>query len=231
MHVNELGYGPRYNVVPRSDAIRYIVVHYTANGKPSTPNAAMNNCVYFNNGNRDASAHYFIDNSGVWRFADPDVWSCWHVGDGHGEFGITNQNSVGIEVVQDDDAPFSAVETGYLATLVAELMRRFGVPAERVVRHYDASRKACPYYYTPYGAGGDAAWKALRTKITEGIEDDMTDEDRAMLKAVYNAICLPHDASGRGVESPVVDRVAWMAAKQAAMVEDVAAIKKAVASK
>lgn len=61
-----------------------------------------------------------------------------------------------------------------------------------------------------------------------GEGDDMTEEDRAMLKAVYNAICLPHDASGRGIESPVVDRVAWMAAKQAAMMDDVTEIKAAV---
>lgn len=223
MRINSLGYGPRYNAVPRWDTVRYIVVHYTANGKPWTANAAMNNCIYFNSGNVNASAHFFIDNGGVWMFADPATWSCWHVGDGHGEYGITNQNSVGIEVVQDGDEPFSAEEIGYLATLVGELMRRFGVPASRVVRHYDASRKWCPHYYTPYGSGGDAAWSKLHALITGGgeEEDDMTSEERAMLKAVYEAVCMPHDASGRGKDSNMPDRLAWMAAKQEKIMEAV----------
>ena len=47
-------------------------------------------------------------------------------------------------------------------------MDRFGVPASRVVRHYDASRKACPYYYTPSGSGGNSAWEALRARLTGG---------------------------------------------------------------
>ena len=47
-------------------------------------------------------------------------------------------------------------------------MKDVNVPSDRVVRHYDASRKSCPYYYTPSGAGGDAAWNALRAQITGG---------------------------------------------------------------
>lgn len=194
--------------------MRFIVVHYTANGKPWTPSAAMNNCVYFNREYAAASAHYFVDDSGVWEFADPAVWCCWHVGDGHGAYGITNQNSLGIEVVQDDDSPFSERETALLAELVRDLMARFGVPASRVVRHYDASRKACPLYYTPFGSGGDAAWNRLHARITEGGDDDMTDEERRMLRELHEAICGAHDASGRGRNVNVPDRLAWMAAKQ-----------------
>lgn len=223
MRISTLGYGPRYNAVARTQAVRYIVVHYTANGRPSTPNAAMNNCIYFNNGDRSASAHYFVGDSGVWMFADPAQWCCWHVGDGHGAYGITNQNSVGIEVVQDSDEPFSATEIGYLSTLVAELMRRFNVPPSRVVRHYDASRKACPWHYTPYGSGGDAAWKKLHAMITNGEEEDMTNEEHAMLEAVYKALCVPSDASGRGKESTVPDRLAWMAQKQERIMDAVGA--------
>lgn len=224
MRINSLGYGPRYNAVPRTSAIRYIVVHYTANGKPWTKNAAMNNCLYFNSGNHNASAHYFIDDSGVWMFAEPSMWSCWHVGDGNGMYGITNQNSIGIEVVQDGDEPFSAEEIGYLATLVGELMNRFVVPASRVVRHYDASRKWCPWYYSPFGAGGDSAWKKLHALITGvGEEQDMTSEEHRMLEAVYTALCVPHDASGRGKESTVPDRLAWMAQKQEKIMDAVGA--------
>ena len=157
------------------------------------------------------------------NFADPSMWSCWHVGDGHGAYGITNQNSIGIEVVQDDDKSFSETEINYLEELVAVLMMKYNVPKNRVVRHYDASRKACPWYYTPYGSGKDSAWKNLHNQLTGEKEQDMTNEERAMLKALYEAICLPHDASGRGKESPAVDRLAWMAEKQEKIMEAVGA--------
>ena len=169
MEISDYGV-PSFNVQKRTGAVRYIVVHYTANGRPSTANAAKSNCVYFNNANRNASAHFFIDDSAIWQFADPERWSCWHVGDGGGAYGITNQNSVGIEVVQDGDNPFSDAETAKLAWLVQRLMAQFSVPAERVVRHYDASRKACPLWYTPSGSGGDAAWESLRKRITSKSE-------------------------------------------------------------
>lgn len=162
---------PSYNVQRRTGTVRYIVVHYTANGKPTTANAAKNNCAYFGGASRNASAHFFVDDSDIWEFADPAKWSAWHVGDGGGRYGITNQNSVGIEVVQDGNEPFSAEEISKLAWLVKRLMAQFSVPAERVVRHYDASRKLCPWYYTPSGRGGDAAWKALHAAITGGSGD------------------------------------------------------------
>lgn len=161
------GGNPAYNRQARTDAPRYIAVHYTADGKPDS-HTAYNSMLYFSRANRDASAHFFIDNYDIYEFADPARWSCWHVGDGHGAYGITNQNSIGIEVVQDGNAPFSDEEVRKLAWLVQRLMAQFGIPASRVVRHYDASRKACPWYYTPEGAGGDAAWRALHAAITGG---------------------------------------------------------------
>ena len=159
------GGNPSYNRQARTDTVRYIVVHYTADGKPDS-HTAYNSMLYFSRANRDASAHFFIDDHDIYEFADPTRWSCWHVGDGKGAYGITNQNSVGIEVVQDENAPFSSEEVRKLTWLVQRLMAQFGVPASRVLRHYDASRKMCPWYYVPGGAGGDAAWKALHATIT-----------------------------------------------------------------
>lgn len=63
----------------------------------------------------------------------------------------------------------------------------------------------------------------------DGEEADMTDQQSKMLEAVYRALCVPQDASGRGVESPMADRLAWMAAKQEKMQADVTAIREATA--
>lgn len=160
-------YHGSYNIVTRSTAVRYIVCHYTGSGTSATGSARAN-CIYFSGGNRNASAHYFIDDGSIYEYADPEAYATWHCGDGHGAYGITNANSIGIEVCMNGNNPYTAAEIDRLTWLVQKLMKQFNVPADRVVRHYDASRKACPFYYTPSGAGGNAAWNTLRAQITGG---------------------------------------------------------------
>ena len=151
-----------YNLSPRREAVRYIVVHYVGDGT-SAAGSARRNCVYFAGGDRQASAHYFIDDGSIYEYADPSAHAAWHVGDGHGRYGITNANSVGIEVC-NNGGPYTEAEIDRLAWLVQRLMARFGVPADRVVRHYDASRKMCPLYYVQH----HDAWVALHARITGG---------------------------------------------------------------
>lgn len=153
--INE--YHGNYNISRRYATVKYIVVHYTAG-----TGSARNNCIYFSNGNRNASAHYFIDDDYIYEYADPAKYATWHVGDGKGKYGITNSNSIGIEVVNTGNA-FSEAEIEKLTWLVQKLMREFDVPASRVVRHYDASRKQCPRYYV-----NGTRWKALHSRITTG---------------------------------------------------------------
>jgi len=160
-------YHGEYNRVRRVTAVKYIVVHYTG-AASSKPGVARANCIYFSGGNRNASAHYFIDDASIYEYADPSVYACWHVGDGHGRYGITNQNSIGIEV-GSSGADFTEAEIDRLAWLVQTLMRKFGIDANHVVRHYDASHKCCPAPYAPNGKDPSGAkWTALRARITGG---------------------------------------------------------------
>lgn len=159
MNINK--YHGKYNINTRTAAIKYIVVHYTGSGT-SKSGSAKNNCIYFSGGDRQASAHYFIDDGGVWEYADPKTYYTWHCGDGHGKYGITNANSIGIEVCQNHDLPFTETEIKYLTELVLLLMNKFNVSSEHVVRHYDASHKMCPLYY----AKRASEWEKLRKAIT-----------------------------------------------------------------
>ena len=156
----------KYNVTKRKNrrtnkSVKYIVVHYTA-----TEASAKNNCIYFSGGNRNASADYFIDRDGtIYKFnADCANYSTWHVGDGKGKYGITNANSIGIEVVSKG-TEYTKAQKDSLRKLVMAIMEDYGVPAENVVRHYDASRKICPKPYCG-SKSKDQKWAALHAHIT-----------------------------------------------------------------
>lgn len=148
-----------YNRSRRSASIRYIVQHYTGG-----TGSARNNCIYFAGGNRNASADFFIDKDGaVWQYnGDIRNYYTWAVGDGRGRYGITNANSVSIEYVSNGE-DFTAAQIKSGAELTKKLMADYGVPADRVVRHYDASRKECPL---PYVNG--TKWKTLHAQLTGG---------------------------------------------------------------
>ena len=149
-----------YNRSPKSGSYKYIVCHYTGSGTSSSGSAKAN-CIYFSGGNRNASAHYFIDDANIYEYADPKKYYTWHCGDGYGKHGITNDNSIGIEVCLNGDKPYTAKEIARLTWLVQHLQEKYGIKDSNVVRHYDASRKMCPYYY----AKRSEKWKALHKKL------------------------------------------------------------------
>lgn len=159
----------RYNVTSSPNrTVRHIVIHYTA-----TSASAENNCIYFGGGNRGASADFFVDKNGsIYQFnADPNNYYSWHCGDGHGAYGITNAQSVGIECVSAGE-DFTSQQIASLTSLVGTLMGQYNVPASNVVRHYDASRKRCPAPYID-----ENKWRTLHNQITSGSGDNLTTGD------------------------------------------------------
>ena len=139
--------------------IRYIVVHDT--GNPSRGANATAHYNYFNGGDRSSSADFFVDDTQVLCVNDYYKFYTWHCGDGHGKYGITNRNSVGIEfcINVDSDRDKTLERT---AQLVRELMQELNIPIDRVVRHYDASRKNCPQSMSK---NGWAAWYKFKEKL------------------------------------------------------------------
>ena len=139
--------------------IKYIVVHDT--GNPSRGANATAHYNYFNGGDRSSSADFFVDDTQVLCVNDYYKFYTWHCGDGHGKYGITNRNSVGIEfcINVDSDRDKTLERT---AQLVRELMQQLNIPIDRVVRHYDASRKNCPQSMSK---NGWAAWYEFKEKL------------------------------------------------------------------
>lgn len=131
----------KYNFSSRGNTkIQYIVIHDTGNTNKGA--GANNHYLYFNGGNRNASAHYFVDDKEILQLVE-DTNSAWHVGDGKGRYGITNSNSIGIEICVNSDGDYAkAVQK--TVELTAYLMNKHNIHLNKIVRHYDASRKNCP---------------------------------------------------------------------------------------
>ena len=150
-----------YNRVKRASAIKYIVIHDTGNKAKGADAEA--HFKYFNGGNRSSSADFFVDDKKVLQVNDYTKYYTWQVGDGKGKYGITNQNSVGIEICVNADGNYEKAVANAIE-LTKYLMKELNIPAERVVRHYDASRKNCP---ASMSADGWLAWKEFKEKIME----------------------------------------------------------------
>lgn len=146
----------------RQRAIKYIVLHYTGNYNDT----AKANCKYFTEPNRNASAHYFADRHGVLQSVkDTDV--AWHCGGKHYVHPeCRNSNSIGVEICTEWADGYFRIgkETEQNALeLVRGLMKKYGIPAENVIRHYDVTGKKCP---EPWVREPEK-WEEFKRRLTE----------------------------------------------------------------
>lgn len=151
----QLANSGNYGGSRNASQIRYLVYHYTGNDG----DMAANNAKYFQNNIVKASAHYFVDDTTVWRSV-PDLKVAWSVGGSkyanadktgggtmHGI--ITNTNSISIEMcdtIRNGVYQASEATLANAAALGRELMAKYGIPLERVYRHFDVTGKHCPSY-------------------------------------------------------------------------------------
>lgn len=162
-----------YNYNPGNiSRIKYIVIHYVG-----ALGGAQENCSYYGGGNRGASAHYFVGFAG-------EIWQCvedrniaWHCGASsykHPE--CRNANSIGIEMcvrkknaaslgATDKDWYFEETTVQSAIELTRYLMKKYNIPADHVIRHYDVTGKICP---NPYVYNTDTyTWDAFKKAIPD----------------------------------------------------------------
>ena len=143
---------------------KYIVIHYTGN---KTDTAAAN-ANYFKSVNRGASAHYFVDRTQVVQVVE-DSNTAWSVGVNYGSNNLFNQcknnNSINIEMCSTNGKIADETYNNTVA-LTKSLMKKYGIPASRVVRHWDVCSKACPGWVGWGAAGKDASiWNKFKKDI------------------------------------------------------------------
>lgn len=174
-----------YNRSSRNgEGIKYIVIHDTGNSA-SGANANAH-YKYFNGGDRSSSADFFVDDTQVLCVNDYYKYYTWHCGDGHGKYGITNRNSIGIEICINSDGNRDVAITKTIS-LVKELMEELNIPIDRVVRHYDASRKNCP---ASMNKNNWSEWFEFKRRLQNEEELTMTqyEELKSMITALNNKV-------------------------------------------
>ncbi len=118
----------------------YVVIHETDNWSKGAD--AKAHATAMKNGNLDGTVHYYVDSKSVYQTLD-HADGAWAVGDGKGKYGITNRNSINIEIcVNPETDYYTAVDKA--EQLAAQLLKQYGWGTDRLKRHYDASRKNCP---------------------------------------------------------------------------------------
>jgi len=157
-------------IFPRTpDDIKYIVLHDTGNTDCGS-NAAANFDFFQTVRAEGSSADFIVDSAGAIKINNCEESYTWHCGDGHGVYGISNKNSVGIEMCINSDGNYTQM-LGNTVNLIKELKQKF--PKATLVRHYDASKKICPR--TMYDGGSWIPWIAFLKKCEEG--DEMTNTE------------------------------------------------------
>lgn len=132
--------------------IKFQVWHYTANdGDTDEANAK-----YFRNNVVKASAHEFIDDDSV-TISVPHNYVAYHCGGGlQGSKGhkyykkCTNSNSIGIELcdtIKDGKHGISAKTRENAILRGRELIKKYGITKDHVIRHHDVTGKNCPAYW------------------------------------------------------------------------------------
>lgn len=167
--------------------IKYLVFHYTGNDGDK----AANNAAYFQSHVVKASAHYFVDDTAVYRSV-PDLKVAWAVGGskyanadatgGGSMYGIiTNTNSISIELCDTlRNGAYQASEATLenAAALGRALMERYGIPPGNVYRHFDVTGKHCPSYLIAADR-----WAAFKERLEDKMDVTKLTDDQILYLA------------------------------------------------
>lgn len=168
--------------------IKYIVIHYF--GSLGSAAAVAN---YFKSAYRGASAHYTLDEGDTVYQCVEDGDIAWHCGT-KGKYlhpYCRNSNSIGIEVRPYKIDPSTATDAtkkdwyftdktiDNLVVFTKYLMKKYNVPPENVIRHYDVTGKWCPRPYMGddinqyWHVTGNEMWRRFKERISS--EEEQSD--------------------------------------------------------
>lgn len=147
-----------------SNQKKYIVIHETdnrskgANAKKHAQAQAA--------GNLSTSVQFYTGDDGIYQAADINrgTYSVGkEYGGNHSVRDASNFNTINIEICVNSDGNYSKARQNAIE-LTKYLMQITGIPADRVIRHYDAKGKYCPRKMMD----NPALWEDFKAQIKGG---------------------------------------------------------------
>ena len=187
----------------RDGPVRYLVIHYVG----ALGGAKANARYYGRTPGIEASAHYFVGHASegcpIYQSV-PEGDTAWHCGAKkykHPE--CRNANSIGVELCCHQDGAgrwyFDPETVDAAVPLCRDIMARYGIPIDRVVRHYDVTGKNCPAPFVE----DVAAWAAFKGRLVEPEEKGDIELAKEEMVGIVNEVL---DAREREANAkPVAD--------------------------
>ena len=164
-----------YNKTTKSNRnIKYIVIHYVG-----ATGGAEANCKYYASKYVGSSAHYFVGHKGEVYQSVEDKDIAWHCGaKNYRHADCRNTNAIGIELCCRNNGQWyfeqETIEAGI--ELTKELMKKYNIGIDNVIRHYEVTGKCCP---APM-VNNPEMWQAFKKALVE--------ETKVEIKPVVEAV-------------------------------------------
>ena len=124
-------------------SVDYIMLHHTGgNSLSSAINSFTNDSYRGVDETWKKGVHYIIDRDGtIYKLTNSDRDVVYHVGNKprSGFGGITNENTIGVEIVGRDSSSFTEAQKRSAASLTRQLRIRHGLSSNRIVGHGEQS--------------------------------------------------------------------------------------------
>ena len=150
----------------RAQPVSFLVYHYVG----ATGGGKANAKYYHSADGVGISAHYFVGHASegaeIWSSV-PEADTAWHCGaKTYKHRSCRNANSIGIEMCchQRPDGTWYIDEATMAAAveLGRDILARYAIPMDHVLRHYDVTGKLCPRPLIDEGA-----WAAFKKRLEE----------------------------------------------------------------
>ena len=163
MNINR-EYISKHNTYAGANTPVYIVIHETDNYRKTA--GARTHASAQSKGHLSTSVHYYSGSDGVYQVAEhaDGTYSIGiEYGGNHAVRDANNRNSINLEICVNEDGDYNVARANAVE-LVKHLIATTGIPAERVIRHYDAKGKYCPRKMMD----NPALWDDFKAQITGG---------------------------------------------------------------
>lgn len=117
----------------RKEPVKYVVLHSTETATVADAKRVIRS--WNNRGKSHPGAQYVVDRDGtIYQTVSPDI-ATMHVNAFKTRYGVSNRNSIGIEIVRSGNQKYTPKQIQNVSRLCLYLQQRFGIEDNKVVSH------------------------------------------------------------------------------------------------